>query len=709
MKTHINIKSLSFFLFAFFLSELIFAASTVASPRKVIQFNTDWQFKKDSLPQSADSWDKVNVPHTWNNVDMQTQRNNFYTGKAIYKKQFSVPEKTPGSRVFIRFEGVASVAEVLINNKFVGNHAGGYSAFVFEITDFLNTDKPNEIVVRVDNSSRPDVIPVNHRLFGVYGGIYRPVQLIVTQSTNICLTDYASPGVYLTQRNVTKKSADLTVKVKIDSRNTKPEDIQLRTLIYDNEGRLKSSRMTPVTIPVQGMKIVEQELNIRRPRLWQGIEDPYLHKAVVQILKQNVVIDEVVQPLGFRHFEFKKAKGMFLNGKKVPMYGVCRHQDWWESGSALQNYQHDKDLEIIKELGATTIRLAHYQQSDYFYSKCDSLGFLVWAEIPFVNRVSTYEAANAKQQLVELIRQSYNHPSIYIWGLHNEVYSPSSYVISLTKELNDIAKTEDPNRYTVQVSGYNRVNHEVNNNADIQGINQYFGWYNGTLDSLKTWVERVEKNFPDHMVIFSEYGTEANIHQQKEVVSNRGDCCGFDKDYNESFATRFHEEHWNVISQHPYLLASYIWNTFDFATPMSSQGKVESRNMKGLVTFDRKVKKDPFYWYKANWSKEPVLYITQRRVVNRGNRITPVTVYSNVGEPELFVNGKRITTLKNGYTNVHYIFTDVELTEGENIVEVKAGKNASDYYDKVVWNYSEDFLDLENSAPEIHYEEHIGL
>lgn len=709
MKTHINIKSLSLFLFAFFFSEMIFAASPVVSARKVIQFNTDWEFKKDSLPQSADSWEKVTVPHTWNNVDMQTQRNNFYAGKAIYKKQFSAPEKTPCSRVFIRFEGVASVAEVLINNKFVGNHAGGYSAFVFEITDFLKDGKPNEIVVKVDNSSRPDVIPVNHRLFGVYGGIYRPVQLIVTQNTNICLTDYASPGVYLTQRNVTKKSADLTVKVKIDSRNTKPEDIQLRTLIYDNEGRLKSSRRTPVTIPVQGMKIVEQELNIRRPRLWQGIEDPYLHKAVVQILKQNVVIDEVVQPLGFRHFEFKKAKGMFLNGKKVPMYGVCRHQDWWESGSALQNYQHDKDLEIIKELGATTIRLAHYQQSDYFYSKCDSLGFLVWAEIPFVNRVSTYEAANAKQQFVELIRQNYNHPAIYIWGLHNEVYSPSSYVISLTKELNDIAKTEDPDRYTVQVSGYNRVNHEVNNNADIQGINQYFGWYNGTLDSLKTWVERVEKNFPDHMVIFSEYGTEANIHQQREVVSNRGDCCGFDKDYNESFATRFHEEHWNVISQHPYLLASYIWNTFDFATPMSSQGKVESRNMKGLVTFDRKVKKDPFYWYKANWSKEPVLYITQRRVVNRGNKITPVTVYSNVGEPELFVNGKRITTLKKGYTNVHYIFTDVELTEGENVVEVKAAKNNSAYYDKVVWNYSEDFLDLENSAPEIHYEEHIGL
>lgn len=398
---------------------------------------------------------------------------------------------------------------------------------------------------------------------------------------------------------------------------------------------------------------------------------------------------------------------MYLNGTKVPMYGVCRHQDWWELGSALSNQNHDTDLEIIREIGATTIRLAHYQQSDYFYSKCDSIGLLVWAEIPFVNRVTTHESNNAKQQLTELIRQSYNHPSIYVWGLHNEVYSPDNYVIQLTQELNDLAKTEDPSRYTVSVSGYNKVDHEVNNNADIQGINQYFGWYNGTLDSLQTWVSRVENQFPNHKIIFSEYGTEANVNQQKEVVSNRGDCCGFDKDYNESFATRFHEEHWNVISRNPILLASYIWNTFDFATPMSSQGKVEARNMKGLVTFDRKTKKDPFYWYKANWSKEPMLYITQRRVVNRGNKFTPVVVYSNKGLPRLYVNGKEIVTFKKGYTDVHYIFPEVELKEGENVVEVKIEeKNLTD---KVFWNYSEKYKDLENNAPEIRLKEHIGL
>lgn len=709
MKINSSIK-LAFFVFLSFLgSEALCNTISDGSPRKMLSFNTDWEFRKDSLMHTTDSWEKVSVPHTWNNVDMQTQRNSFYAGKATYKKKFTISEEFRNKRVFIRFGGVASVADVLVNNKFIGNHAGGYSAFVFEITNYINFGKDNEIIVKVDNSSRPDVIPVNHRLFGVYGGIYRPVQIIITNYINICLTDYASPGVYLTQNNVTNKSADLKVKIKIDRRNTVPDTIQLKTLIYSKEGQLKYTEKSNVILSVQGRKIVEQQLKIRKPHLWQGIEDPYLYKTVVQIVKNNIVIDEVVQPLGFRHFEFKKGIGMFLNGKKTPMYGVCRHQDWWEVGSALQNQHHDTDLNIIKEIGATTIRLAHYQQSDYIYSKCDSMGFLIWAEIPFVNFVTTKEAYNAKQQLTELIRQNYNHPSIYIWGLHNEVYSPASYVISLTQDLNDLAKNEDPNRYTVQVSGYNKVNHEVNNNADIQGINQYFGWYNGTLDSLETWIERTEKKFPDHMVIFSEYGTEANINQQREVVSNRGDCCGFDKDYNESFATRFHEEHWNVISRHPYLLASYIWNTFDFATPMSSQGKVESRNMKGLVTFDRKIKKDPFYWYKANWSKEPVLYITQRRVVNRGNKITPVIVYSNVGEPDLFVNGKRITLMKKGYTDVHYIFPEVELKEGENIVEVKVEKNSILYQDKVVWYYSKQYLDIENSVPEIHYEEHIGL
>ena len=700
--------------------------------RIVIPFNNDWEFRKgenDTCVYQAeilklcldgrrtdkkegefsDDWEKVTIPHTWNNIDMQTQRNDFYAGAAYYRKTYTPEEDLKNKRIFLRFEGVASIAEVFVNKILADNHAGGYSAFAIDISPLLKYGEENEILVKVDNSSRPDVIPVNHRLFGVYGGIYRPVELIITNKINIAVTDYASPGIYVSQENVSAQSADVNMKIKIDNKTGRKDTVLVNTLIYDMKGKLITGNENEIILSPQGKHYITQDFNLKNPHLWQGLEDPYLYKVVSRIIKKDVLIDEVIQPLGLRYFELIAGDGMYLNGKKVPMYGVCRHQDWWQLGSALSNKEHDVDLEIIKEIGATTIRLAHYQQSDYFYSKCDSIGFMIWAEIPFVNRITSQERENSKQQLTELIRQNYNHPSIYVWGLHNEVYAPHDYTVALTTELNDLAKTEDPYRYTVQVSGYNRIDHPVNNNADIQGINQYFGWYNGTLDSLQTWVDRVENQFEGYSVIFSEYGTEANINQQKEVVSNRGDCCGFDKDYNESFATRFHEEHWNVISKHPFLLASYIWNTFDFATPMSSQGQVEARNMKGLVTFDRKTKKDPFYWYKANWSEEPVLYITQRRVVNRGSKITPVTVYSNIGEPKLFVNGIEINTLTKGYTDVHCIFENVQLKEGENTIEVKIEKDGQIYEDKIRWNYSEKYKELTNRAPELREKEHVGL
>jgi beta-galactosidase len=414
----------------------------------------------------------------------------------------------------------------------------------------------------------------------------------------------------------------------------------------------------------------------------------------------------VTQPLGLRRFELKAADGMYLNGKKIPMYGVCRHQEWWGLGSALTDAEHAADLATIKELGATTIRLAHYQQAEYMYAKSDSIGFLIWAEIPFVNRVSTWEGENAKQQLTELIRQNYNHPSIYIWGLHNEVYEPYNYTVSLTRELNDLAKSEDPYRYTVSVSGYSNVDRDCNLNADVQGINHYFGWYGGKIGDIEQWVSGLEKDFPDYKVIFSEYGAEANIHQQEEVVGEVGRF--FSQFYPETFATKFHEIQWGVIARHPYLISSYVWNTFDYAAPATAQGGVRARNMKGLVTFDRKTKKDPFYWYKANWSKEPVLYLTQRRAAARENKVTPVTVYCNVGTPRLFVNGKEIETCRVGQTAVHYIFENVRLLNGENRVEAKVEYKGGVLEDQIIWNYSPDHK--RNLAdPTEKTKEHIGL
>ncbi|MCD7898963.1 MAG: beta-galactosidase [Bacteroides sp.] len=707
-------KRIYFLLFLFY--STFWIGDGLLNAREIMSFNEGWSFKKGSFskdPVLFDAsfhtrWTEVKIPHTWNAVDMQNDKNNYYAGETYYKKEYIPDASLKGKRVFLRFQGVATVAEVYINKAYVGNHKGGYSAFAIEITKLLKYGEPNEILVKVDNSPRPDVIPINNTLFGVYGGIYRPVDLIVTDPINIAVTDYASPGIYISQRNVTQKSADVNVKIKLENKEKHSREIKLSTTIYEQDGKVKAQQQTPFIILPQGRQSLEHNFTLKNPHLWQGFEDPYLYKVVVRVTLDNKVIDEVTQPLGIRHFELKAGDGMYLNGKKVPMYGVCRHQDWWKLGSALTNKEHNTDLEIIKEMGATTIRLAHYQQAEQMYAKCDSIGFMVWAEIPFVNRVSTWEGDNAKQQLTELIRQNYNHPSIYIWGLHNEVYTPYDYTVALTTELNDLAKTEDPYRYTVSVSGYSKVDQASNLNADVQGINHYFGWYSGKIGDVEKWVTGMEENFPGYKIMFSEYGAEANIHQQEEEVGEFGRW--FSQFYPETFATKFHEIHWGVISRHPYLLASYLWNTFDFATPATTQGGVEARNMKGLVTFDRQTKKDPFYWYKANWSKEPVLYLTQRRATERENQVTHVTVYCNVGIPQLFVNGEEVKTFKIGQTAVHYIFENVQLHAGENIIEAKVNHQGKALNDEIKWNYSpENKGRVDKSALKEKTKEHIGL
>lgn len=557
-----------------------------AEGRQVIPFNEGWKFKKAPVQQELlvnmaaweKGWKEVTLPHTWNNIDMQTTPNNFYQGPAYYQKTYDCPADLKGKRVYLRFEGVGACAWVYVNNTLATTHKGGYSAFACEITDLLKPGAKNGIVVKADNASRPDVIPVNHQLFGVYGGIYRPVSLIVTEDCHICLTDYASPGVYITQKQVSKQSADVHIRVKLDN------------------GTLYAVPLT------------------------------------------------------------------------------------------LENKYHDEDLSFIMDIGATTVRFAHYQQSDYLYSRCDSLGLIIWAEIPFVNRVTGEEAENARNQLRELIRQNLNHPSIYVWGLHNEVYQPHIYTRELTQSLHDLAKAEDPDRFTASVNGYGHMEHPVNLWADIQGMNRYFGWYEKTLQDIEPWVEGLETNYPETKLMLTEYGADANIHHQSEYL---GDALNWGKEfYPETFQTKTHEYHWSVIAQHPYILASYLWNMFDFACPMWERGGVACRNMKGLVTFDRKIKKDAYYWYKANWSQEPVLYLTQRRNVDREKKVTSITVYSNIGKPRVFLNGKELSGIQQGYTEVHYRIDPVTLADGENIVRAQVEKDGKVYEDEIRWMYT---------------------
>lgn len=633
-----------------------------AEAREVTPFNNGWEFKKGPFPTDAmqtaarwnADWEQVNVPHTWNADDMQKKTNSFYAGVAYYRKHYVFPESLEGKRLFLRFEGVGACAEVYVNGYLVGTHKGAYSAFVCEIGSQVRLGEENEIVVKADNAARPDVIPVNHALFGVYGGIYRPVWLIVTEPCNIVVNDCASPGVYITQKNVSKQSADVSVRVKLDNATLAPAALELENAIYTREGKLVKVHRQSFELTPQGVQNYVSDFKISHPHLWQGREDPYLYKVVSRLKQDGQVIDEVIQPLGLRKYEAVAGKGFFLNGKKYPMYGVTRHQDWWGMGSALTNREHDFDLEQIMEVGATTVRFAHYQQSDYIYSRCDTLGLIIWAEIPFVNRVTGQEWDNVHQQMRELIRQSFNHPSIYVWGIHNEVYHPHGYTAALTQSVHDLCKLEDPDRYTVAVNGYGHAEHPVNGNTDIQGMNRYFGWYEKKIQDIKPWIEKMEKEYPWQRLMLTEYGADANIEHQTELL---GDALNWGSDfYPETFQTKTHEYQWGVISQHPYILASYLWNMFDFAVPQWKRGGVDARNMKGLITFDRKIRKDAFYWYKANWSKEPVLYLTQRRNTERERRETSVTVYSNLGTPRVFLNGRELDGVRKGYTDVHYIF-----------------------------------------------------
>lgn len=683
-----------------------------AEAREVTPFNNGWEFKKGPFPTDAmqtaarwnADWEQVNVPHTWNADDMQKKTNSFYAGVAYYRKHYVFPESLEGKRLFLRFEGVGACAEVYVNGYLVGTHKGAYSAFVCEIGSQVRLGEENEIVVKADNAARPDVIPVNHALFGVYGGIYRPVWLIVTEPCNIVVNDCASPGVYITQKNVSKQSADVSVRVKLDNATLAPATLELENAIYTREGKLVKVHRQSFELTPQGVQNYVSDFKISHPHLWQGREDPYLYKVVSRLKQDGQVIDEVIQPLGLRKYEAVAGKGFFLNGKKYPMYGVTRHQDWWGMGSALTNREHDFDLEQIMEVGATTVRFAHYQQSDYIYSRCDTLGLIIWAEIPFVNRVTGQEWDNVHQQMRELIRQSFNHPSIYVWGIHNEVYHPHGYTAALTQSVHDLCKLEDPDRYTVAVNGYGHAEHPVNGNTDIQGMNRYFGWYEKKIQDIKPWIEKMEKEYPWQRLMLTEYGADANIEHQTELL---GDALNWGSDfYPETFQTKTHEYQWGVISQHPYILASYLWNMFDFAVPQWKRGGVDARNMKGLITFDRKIRKDAFYWYKANWSKEPVLYLTQRRNTERERRETSVTVYSNLGTPRVFLNGRELDGVRKGYTDVHYIFDQVTLAEGRNVLRAVIVSDGNEYTDEIVWNYNGEHVRQADAYE--HKKEHAG-
>lgn len=687
-------KNKTFNLNFFILIITIFGSSLYgkSQERKVMELNDGWQFTLvdkdiDYVSLNEKSWKSVSIPHTWNNKDIQSGKKVHY-GTAWYKRKIALEKYDADKQYFLRFNGVGQYAEVYINNQYVGQHLGSYSAFVFNITDFLK-DTVNTILVKVNNELN-ESYPKDNFLFGIYGGIYRNVSLTITKNIHFALTDNASSGVYVHQENVNTKKATLKIVSLLKNESSEIKRVKIRNKLISANSKIVSENIVEKLLYPGGLVPVTSYIKVKTPHLWNAKKDPYLYSLETELLQDGKVSDKINQAIGIRYYSIDPEKGFILNGEPYKLYGVCRHQEWKDMGNALLPTHHKQDMDLINELGATSIRLAHYQQDDYMYSLADSMGFLIWAEIPFVNGYIKNADNNAKQQLTELIKQNFNHPSIFVWGVHNEVIKGKTVQepVNLTRELHNLAKTLDPDRYTVAVSNIWWVyDHKAHENTDLQGFNQYTGWYGGRPKGLGNWIKNYHSSKPDVRISISEYGAGGNIAHQTNDLSVTPDPVG--QFFPETYQTYYHEVTYSAIEKYPSIWSSYIWNMFDFALPEWNRGGIKGRNHKGLITYDRKTKKDVFFWYKANWSDEPVLYLTGRRNNLVDTNTMSFKAYCNFGIPELYINGKSFGKMDKGINSVQFVKNDILLKKGQNKIEIKAVYENKTYKDEFILTVKE--------------------
>lgn len=677
-------------------SSLLLASwSFGAEPRNAIRLDTEWKFHRGDAEGAADagfqdfSWQQVSIPHTWNNEGDPPQ-SDYYRGPGWYRRLIFAPADWNGKRVFARFEAASLVARVFLNGKDLGEHKGGFQAFCFELTPYVKLGADNVLAVRVDNSRREDVVPLGGD-FTVFGGLYRPVTLIVTGSVNITPLDYGSPGVFLRPQEVSTGRAVVEAVAEVSNQSGAARNVEVQVTILDEQHRKVTSARAKSAVGPGATTSVSQSLRIEKPHLWNGIADPYLYTARVEILEGGRVVDAVEQPLGLRSFSVDPARGAMLNGKAQQIHGVCRHQDWGGLGWAITEKEQDTDIEIMRNMGVNGVRLAHYQHNDYFYTLCDRKGLLVWAELPMVNDLRGTPAflENTRQQLTELIRQNLNHPSIVMWSLYNEL-SPSNKdnPVPIVDDLKKLAKKEDPARVTTgafSIDGIEKLP-EVGRISELLALNVYPGWYIETPAAMGSIIDKWNTFYGSRGLIISEYGAGASIHQHEQDFAQRA-AGRAPKDWHpEEWQTIVHEGNYAAIQSRPYVPGSFIWNMFDFASAGRKEGDTPGVNDKGLVTRDRKVRKDAFYFYQANWTTAPMVYITSRRDCDRTIAETPVKVYSNLPKVTLKVNGKNWGEAQGSDLHV-FLWKSIPLVEGDNRIEVTAARSGSAVSDACIWTY----------------------
>lgn len=647
--------------------------------RKIILLDKNWTFYKN--PDSTQG-EEVSLPHTWNAVDGQDGGNDYYRGTCKYECHFSRPELETDGKAYLEFDGAAMTADVVINGTKAVHHEGGYGAFRADITQYLKDE--NKLEVYVDNSDNTKVYPQKAD-FTFYGGLYRMVKL-VTVSKNHFELDYAggtgikvTPEVTLTDAAAKKADAKVTVELWMVG------DAEAVTVTIDGQ-----QKETPVE-----NGYAKAVFDLANVHLWDGVDDPYLYTAKAELSDGDIV----ETTFGCRSFSIDPQKGFFLNGRSYPLRGVSRHQDRVGAGNALTHEMHREDMEIIKELGANTIRLAHYQHAQEFYDLCDENGMIVWAEIPYITMHMSDGTENTLSQMRELVVQNYNHPSIVCWGLSNEITAASAVneeLLENHRKLNDLCHALDMTRPTVMADVFMlETDSPMLEIPDMNSYNLYFGWYLGELEQNDSFFDAYHTTYPDRVIGLSEYGADANPAYHS-ANPERGD-------YTEEYQCIYHEHMAKMIEERPYLWATHVWNLFDFAADGRDEGGKHGVNQKGLVTIDRKLKKDAFYLYKAYWSKTPFVHVCGRRYVERTEDVTEIKVYSNEQSVTLFVDGveretsegSKVFKFKVPITGTHKIRAVSGTCEDEITVK-KVQKSNQDYIfnkqgDVVNWFDRDDF------------------
>lgn len=644
--------------------------------RKVYNLNAKWAFTKNAteIPTEINNkWDFVNLPHCWNAIDGQDGGNDYYRGTCYYAKEIDKMDLPKADCYYLEINGANSSADVYVNGKHLAHHDGGYSTWRVNVTAEL-TDK-TLLVITVDNAPNENVYPQTAD-FTFYGGLYRDVNLICVNESHFDLEYYGGNGLA-----VTPKIEGNDATIHFDTYLAESEMGQsIRYTVLDAKGDVVATATNDDT---------SVDLVIPNVHLWNGRKDPYLYTATAELVNDGVVLDNVSTRFGCRTFKIDPDNGFILNGVEYPLRGVSRHQDRWGIGNALLPEHHKEDMEFIAEVGCTTIRLAHYQHDQYFYDLCDEYGMVVWAEIPYISKHMATGRENTISQMKELIVQNYNHPSIVVWGLSNEITMGGEEDADLLENhhiLNDLCHEMDKTRPTTMAClTMCKINSSIVQIPDVVSYNHYFGWYGGDTSMNGPWFDTFHEKHPNIAIGCSEYGCEAlNWHTSNPTQG----------DYTEEYQAYYHEELIKQLFSRKYLWATHVWNMFDFGADARAEGGENGQNHKGLMTFDRKYKKDSFYAYKAWLSDDPFVHLCGKRYVDRVEDVTKVTVYSNLPEVELFANGE---SLGKKTSDEHFFYFDVP-NNGETTLVAVAGDYKDESFIRKVDTFNEEYRLKEKGA-----------